>query len=440
MPPPAPSELAQALSGSAKPLSAAEAAALAAAFKAVDEGRWADARAAVANFSHPLLDRYRRLDASCAWRRRTDADFAATWRFLRESPDWPEPEVLRRQAEDRIGPEHAAVARSSATSPPSRRSPAPATCAAWRRRQAASPNDVPKFASDSWRNATFRNADENEFLNRYGQLPDAARTRSPASTASCATAAPQVARDLVAKLPPDYQPLANARLAMATRAADARDRAARRAGGQARRAGDQARARAWLRRTGNLDEAKALARQAGRQPDRRVVERAQPARARPAGRRPRRRRLCRRRAARPDQGRRLRRGRVPGRLDRAAPSQEDRPRRRSISRRCYDGVSTDISKSRAAYWLGRTHETAGRAKEANDWYGRAAGFGQTFYGQLAARKLPGGAAQLPSDPVATDADRQALGRPRAGRPWRAISARPATSSARGPSCCGSRAW
>ena len=32
--------------------------------------------------------------------------------------------------------------------------------------QAASPDDVPKFASDSWRNATFRNADENEFLNQ----------------------------------------------------------------------------------------------------------------------------------------------------------------------------------------------------------------------------------------------------------------------------------
>jgi len=49
---------------------------------------------------------------------------------------------------------------------------------------------------------------------------------------------------------------------------------------------------------------------------------------------------------------------------------------------------TDISKSRAAYWLGRTHEAAGRGKEAGEWYGRAAGYGQTFYGQLAARKLP----------------------------------------------------
>ena len=58
----------------------------------------------VANFRNPLLARY------VDWNilrvaPRTDADFASTWRFLRDNPDWPEPEVLRRQAEDRIGPD-----------------------------------------------------------------------------------------------------------------------------------------------------------------------------------------------------------------------------------------------------------------------------------------------------------------------------------------------
>src|SRR5262249_35829105 len=75
----------------------------------------------------------------------------------------------------------------------------------------------------------------------------------------------------------------------------------------------------------------------------------------------------------------------------------------------HDGVTTDGSKARAAYWLGRTHEAAGRAKEANDWYSRPSAFGQTFYGQLAARKPPGTSARLPSDPVASDSDRQSLG-------------------------------
>src|SRR6185312_10877572 len=101
LPPASPTELSQALS-SAKTLSPGEAAALGAAFKAIDESRYADARAAVANFNNPLLVRI------VEWSvlrvaPRTDADFASTWRFLRENPDWPEPEVLRRQAEDRIG-------------------------------------------------------------------------------------------------------------------------------------------------------------------------------------------------------------------------------------------------------------------------------------------------------------------------------------------------
>jgi soluble lytic murein transglycosylase len=74
----------------------------------------------------------------------------------------------------------------------------------------------------------------------------------------------------------------------------------------------------------------------------------------------------------------------------------------------YDGVNTDISKSRAAYWLGRAHEAAGRPKDASEWYARAAGAGQTFYGQLAARKLPGTAARLPTDPVASTAEGQNL--------------------------------
>jgi soluble lytic murein transglycosylase len=59
--------------------------------------------------------------------------------------------------------------------------------------------------------------------------------------------------------------------------------------------------------------------------------------------------------------------------------------------------------------MGRAIEASGKPKEANEWYGRAAGFGQTFYGQLAARKLPGGAARLPGDPSVSDADRLALG-------------------------------
>jgi soluble lytic murein transglycosylase len=74
----------------------------------------------------------------------------------------------------------------------------------------------------------------------------------------------------------------------------------------------------------------------------------------------------------------------------------------------YDGAPTDVARSRGAYWLGRAHETAGHSKEAMDWFGRAAAFGHTFYGQLAARRLPGGTWQMPSDPTPTPAEQETL--------------------------------
>ncbi len=409
IPPPAQTETAQALGGPAKPLAPAEAAALAAALKAIDEGRWADARAAVAPFRLPLLDRY------VEWSilriaPKPDASFAATWRFLRESPDWPEPEVLRRQAEDRIGPEvpPTEVFRYFTAFPP-------LTSAGHMRRleaaQAASPNDVRRLASESWRNATFRNSDELEFLNRYGTLlsGDDQVARFDRLMAEGKT---NVARDLLPKLPPDQQPLANARLAMATRAADATTVLRGVAPAKLDTPTVRLERAQWARRTGNLDEARALLAkpatgQAGSQADAWWNERNQVARDLLAAGK-----AAEAYALVSQHG--LTRGvsfaeaeflagwialrhlRKPGEAQKHFQT-------------LHDGVSTDISRSRAAYWLGRSHETAGRAREAGDWYARAANYGQTFYGQMAARKLPGTAAKLPVDPVASVQDRQALG-------------------------------
>lgn len=405
IPPPAPSDVAQALSGSAKPLTPAEAAALAAAIKAVDESRWADARAAVANFRNTLLDRY--VDWSILRvAPKTDASFANTWRFLREQPDWPEPEVLRRQAEDRIGPETppSEVFRYFTAFPP-------LTSSGHMRRmeaaQAASPNDLKKFASGSWRSATFRNADENEFLNRYGHLLSGEDQIARFDRLMLEGKAP-VARDLLPKLPPDYQPLANARLAMATKAADAVTVLRGVPAAKLDVPAIQLERAQWMRRTGSLDDARALlAKPVANQNDAWWNERNQVARDL----------LAAGRAA--DAYAVV----VPHGLTRGVSFAEAEFLAGWIALRhlkktaeaqkhfqtLHDGVTVDGSKSRAAYWLGRTHEAASRAKEATDWYGRAARYGQTFYGQLAARKLPGTAASLPSDPVATDADRQTLG-------------------------------
>ena len=403
----APSDTAQALASS-KPLGDAEAGALAAAFKAVDEGRYADARAAVRNFENALLNKIvdwsvlraaPRTDASAG------ADFLTIWRFIRDNPDWPEPELLRRQAEDRIGSDVPAVDvfRYFTAFPPL------TSTGHMKRLEAAasaSPKDVQRLASESWRGATFRPSDEDEFLAKYGHLltPDDQVARFDRILRE---GRPQVATTLLAKLPPDYQPVANARLAMATKAADAP--AILRGVTPARLNEPAMRLERlqWMRRTGNLEEAKALL--TGSAPDqndswwheRQQVTRDLLAAGRAAD------------AYAVVQRHGLTKGVAFAEAEFLAGWIALRHLKKPAEalkhfQTLHDGVSTDISKSRAAYWMGRALEASGKSREAMEWFGRASAFGQTFYGQLAARRLPGGAAKLPADPVASDIDRQSL--------------------------------
>ena len=403
LPPPPPGEIGQTLA-SAKPLSDAEAGALASALKAIDDGRYADARASVVNFNNTLLTRI------VEWHvlrvaPKTDAPFAAYVDLLRDTPDWPEPEVLRRQAEDRIGPDAApaAVWRYFAGNPP-------LTSGGHLRRleaaQAVSPGDVQRLARESWRTATFKPADEDDFLNKYGTLLTA-DDHIARFDRIMREGRPQVARDLLAKLPPAYQPLANARLAMATRAADTVQILRGVTPAQLDQPTIRFERLQWLRRTGNLNEAKALLVTPGAgQTDGWWSERQQVARDLLAAGR-----------AADAYAVVVQHGQSKGLAFAEAEFLAGWIALRHLRKPAdglkhfqtlYDGVSTDISKSRAAYWMGRASEAAGKSKDANEWYGRAAGYGQTFYGQLAARKLPGGAARLPSDPTVADADRLAL--------------------------------
>ena len=252
---------------------------------------------------------------------KTEAGFANTWRFLRESPDWPEPEVLRRQAEERIGPETS----------PSRSLPLlHGLPAAHQHRPHAPHGGGP--GREPQRPQEVR---ERQLAQRH--LPQRRRERVPEPLRPSAERRgpdrplrpPDARRQGAGRARASGQ--AAARLPAARQCApgdgDARrrrgDRAARRGAGQARRARDPARARAVDAPHRQPRRCASAARQAGRQPERCVVDRAQPGRARSSGGRPRRRRLCDRRTARPDPRRLLRRGRVPGRLDRAAPPQED---------------------------------------------------------------------------------------------------------------------
>lgn len=53
----------------------------------------------------------------------------------------------------------------------------------------------------------------------------------------------------------------------------------------------------------------------------------------------------------------------------------------------HSAVGSAISRSRAAYWLGRTDEELGNKHSATNWYKLASQFSSTFYGQLAAEKI-----------------------------------------------------
>ena len=54
----------------------------------------------------------------------------------------------------------------------------------------------------------------------------------------------------------------------------------------------------------------------------------------------------------------------------------------------YKNVSTPISRSRGAYWLGRAAEAMERGDVATAWYKEAAGKAHSFYGQMARKALP----------------------------------------------------
>ena len=343
--------------------------------------------------------------------------------------------MLRRQAEDRIGPEHAAAARSSATSPPSRRSPAPATCAASRRPRRRAQRRA--RSSPATAGATPPSGGRRERVPEqvrplpHRRRPGRALRPHPARRPPAGGARPRV--QAAARLPAARQ-CAAGHGDQGGRCADHPARACRPPSWTSPRI--KLERLPWLRRTGKLDEAKALAAPPPtNQTDAWWNERQQLARDLLA-------------AGHPADAYAVA---VQHGQTRASPS--PRPSSSPAGSRCaisrsrptalkhfqtlYDGVSTDISKSRAAYWLGRAHEAAGRSKEASDWYGRAAAFGQTFYGQLAARRLPGGATQAAERSRRLRRRPPGAGRPRAGdggalyRPGRRLRAHAALPAAAG---------
>jgi soluble lytic murein transglycosylase len=77
----------------------------------------------------------------------------------------------------------------------------------------------------------------------------------------------------------------------------------------------------------------------------------------------------------------------------------------------FEKVRTPISRARAAYWAGRAAESLGRPAETARWYGLAAQFGATYYGQLAnLRQTETARRPLPADPRPTGTEIAAFNR------------------------------
>jgi len=66
---------------------------------------------------------------------------------------------------------------------------------------------------------------------------------------------------------------------------------------------------------------------------------------------------------------------------------KDPKRAEAHFKRLYENVSSPISKSRAAYWVGRALIDLGQREQATKWYQDAAQYRTTFYGQIAAAEL-----------------------------------------------------
>ena len=67
--------------------------------------------------------------------------------------------------------------------------------------------------------------------------------------------------------------------------------------------------------------------------------------------------------------------------------------------------SSPITRARALYWRGRAAQDRGQQDRAQGYYGAAAKYYTTFYGQLAGEKIGYGKLTLGRDPIITQADR-----------------------------------
>ena len=83
---------------------------------------------------------------------------------------------------------------------------------------------------------------------------------------------------------------------------------------------------------------------------------------------------------------------------------DDRETAMTHFQRMWESVSTPLSRSRAAYWAGRTAEALKDPKAAREWYSKGARYLTAYYGQLSSSRLDEHHWPLPADPQPTAED------------------------------------
>jgi soluble lytic murein transglycosylase len=375
------------------------------ALAAADQQRWDEVRRAIDVGGHPVGSKILRWVLLSS---RSGAQFEEIAAFLRDNPDWPNPETLQRRAEEAMadngndGAVRALFARRTPLTPEGMARLASAMQRSGEGAQATA------LARTFWRNANLNETQERAFLARFatalGRPDHIARLDRLIWDGRT-----DDARRLLTLVDGETRRLAEARIAFATRA-----RTAERSYEQvpAVRRDDLAlqfeRAR-FLRRRGDMSEALAIftairmpperARQWKSERDqyvRRLAETGDVANAYALAR---------------DHGlpvgsseyaeAEFLAGWVALRFANNAGVAEPHFARLS------EGSTSPITRARGAYWMGRAREAAGDRSGATEWYRRAAAFPMTFYGQVALGRV-GGAAAWPSAPQASPAERAAF--------------------------------
>ena len=379
-----------------------------AAFKAADGGRWDEARSLAARSGDPILTKLMLWRALS--RPGTDISFDVVSGFIRENPDWPSMQVLRRRAEIAMPPDlppnlvRAWFEQNPALTGTGAAQHADALLSTGDREGAA--QIVRKF----WVEGTFGPQQEREFRERYASLlsvkDDVARLDRLLWDDDRLSA-----QRMLSVAPPGERTVAEARMAYASQSSKADALYAAVPPALRNHAGLMfERLRAKRRENQDLAAIE-------------ILDSAPADLGRPAAWWGERHIMVRRLIEQKDYATAYRLARNHGQTEGLPFSQAEWQAGWIALRllnqpwpgfqhfdKLYKNVNSPISLARGAYWAGRASEAMGHPAVARQWYETAAGHPTTFYGQIAAGKLGRHGSTLPPQPVPTREEQAAFDR------------------------------